>query len=59
LKSERDRRESNVKLRDENIRISEERSREIEEPEEAVDLGFSPSQIRKKLRRNHGKKEND
>jgi len=55
LKPRRDRRESNVKLRDENIRMSEERGRKIEQSEEGIDLGFSPAEIRKKLRRKNGK----
>ena len=59
MKPKRDRRESNVRLRDENIRIEEERNREIEKSDEGIDLGFSPSEIKKKLRRHHGKKEND
>jgi len=54
-----DRREANKRLRDENIKIAEERGREIEQPEEGVELGFSSSDIRKKLRRKHGKEKKE
>jgi len=55
-----DRREMNRRLRDENIRISEERGRpKLEDDQEkGTDLGFTASQIRKKLRRKNGKKQN-
>lgn len=54
-------RESNKKLREENIRISEEREAPelADDQEQGVNLGFTASQIRKKLRRTeHGKKQN-
>lgn len=52
-------REANKRLRDENIRIAEERGLKPDESGEGVDLGFSPSEIRKKLRRKHGKEEKE
>ena len=55
MKPKYNRRESNIRLRDENIRMSEERGRKIEQSEEGIDLGFSPAEIRKKLRRKNGK----
>lgn len=51
MKYRADRKEANKRLRDENIRIAEERGREVEQSEEGLDLGFSPSDIRRKLRR--------
>lgn len=45
----------NRALRDENIRIAESRGRRIENPKETTDLGLSSAQIRKRLRRKHGK----
>ena len=53
-------RRRNRRLREENIRIAEERGRhELKEDcEKATDLGFTASQIRKKLRRENAKKQN-
>lgn len=55
-------RQLNRELRDENIRIAEVRGREelVENFQEAIDLGCTPTQIRKKLRGGqHGKKEDE
>ena len=53
-------RKRNKRLRDENIRISEERGRPNLEgnQEKGTDLNLTASQIRKKLRRENGKKQN-
>lgn len=53
-------RESNRRLREENIRIAEERGMpELEDDQgQRVNLGFTASQIRKKLRRKNAKKQN-
>lgn len=55
----RQRRRNSI-LRDENIRIMEERGMpELEDDQgQGVNLGFTASQIRKKLRRKNAKKQN-
>lgn len=55
-----DRREANRRLRDENIRIMEKRGRsELEnDQKKGTDLNLTVSQIKKKLRRKNGKKQN-
>lgn len=51
-----DRRALNARLRDENIRIAEERGLlSPTVPDKVTDLGLKPSDIRRKLRRKHGK----
>ena len=54
-----DRTEMNRKLRDENIAVAEEKGRpELKNQKKGTDLNLNASQIRKKLRRRYGKKEN-
>ncbi len=55
-----DRKEANRRLRDENIRIMEKRrTSELEnDQKKGTDLNLTASEIRKKLRRKNGKKQN-